>query len=51
MRSGIFISVSTANRRRLDSIVANRKSAQKHVWRARIVLLSADGFGTAAIMR
>ena len=51
MRSGISISVSPADRRWLGAIVADRKSAQKHVWRARIVLLSADGFGTAAIMR
>lgn len=38
LRSGIFISVSTATRRRFEAIVAGRKSAQKHVWRARIVL-------------
>ena len=31
--------------------MADRNSPQKHVWRARIVLLSADGHGTAAIMR
>ncbi len=28
-----------------------RNSPQKHVWRARIVLLSSDGLGTMAIMR
>jgi transposase len=31
-------------------VVANRNSPQKHVWRARIVLLTADGRGTAEIM-
>jgi len=51
MRNGVSISVSPADRRRLEAIVADRKSAQKHVWRARIVLLTDDGHGTAAIMR
>lgn len=50
MRTGISISVSAADRRRLEAIAADRNSPQKHVWRARIVLLSADGAGTAAIM-
>src|SRR5262249_29451965 len=31
--------------------VANRNSPQKHVWRAKIVLLTADGHGTAEIIR
>jgi transposase len=34
----------------LCAIVADPKSPQKHVWRARIVLLSGDGLGTSAIM-
>ena len=50
MRSGISISVSAADRRRLETIVADRNTPQKHVWRARIVLLTADGLGTNAIM-
>jgi transposase len=50
MRSGISISVSAADRRRLESIVADRNAAQKHVWRARIVLFTADGLGTNAVM-
>jgi transposase len=50
MRSGISLSVSAADGRRLEAIVAGRSSPQKHVWRARIVLLTADGFGTNAIM-
>jgi hypothetical protein len=29
----------------------NRNSAQKHAWRARIVLCTADGLGTVEIMR
>jgi len=32
-------------------VVKDRNAAQKHVWRAKIILLSADGVGTAAIMR
>ena len=51
MRTGISITVSAGARRQLEAIIADRKAAQKHVWRARIVLLTADGLGTAAIMR
>ena len=51
MRSGISITVSPSDRRRLETIVTDRNSAQKHVWRARIILLTYDGRGTAAIMR
>ena len=50
MRSGISISVSAADRRRLETIVADRNTPQKHVWRARIILLTADGLGTNGIM-
>src|SRR5215207_6798491 len=51
MRTGIVVEVSAADRARLAAIVADRNSPQKHVWRARIVLLTADGRGTAEIMR
>lgn len=51
MRSGISFSLSASDRLRLDALVAARNTPQKHVWRARIVLLSADGLGTHAIMR
>ena len=51
MRKGITIEVSAADRARLEAVVADRNSPQKHVWRARIVLLTADGFGTTEIMR
>jgi transposase len=50
MRTGISVSVSAANRRRLQTIVADPKSQQKHVWRARIVLLTDEGIGTSGIM-
>jgi hypothetical protein len=51
MRKGVVVDVGAEDRARLAAIVANRNSPQKHVWRARIVLLTADGLGTAAIMR
>ena len=51
MRKGITIEVTPADRGRLQSIIRDRNSPQKHVWRARIVLLSSDGAGTMAIMR
>jgi transposase len=51
MRKGIEIDVSAADRARLEAIVADRNSRQKHVWRARIILATADGCGTAAVMR
>ena len=43
MRKGISIEVTPTDRGRLQSIVGDRNSPQKHVWRARIVLLSASG--------
>ena len=35
--------MSAADRARLEAIVADRNSPQKHVWRARIILATADG--------
>jgi hypothetical protein len=51
MREGISIEVSAADRARLEAVVADRNRPQKHVWRARIILATADGLGTNAIMR
>ena len=48
MRKGIEIEVSAADRARLEAIVADRNSPQKHVWRARIILASGAGCGTNA---
>jgi hypothetical protein len=45
------IRLSAADRRELEAVVANRNSPQKQVWRAKIVLLTADGCGTAEIMQ
>src|SRR5436853_1059669 len=51
MRTGISITLKTADRRRLTALARDRNTAQKHVWRAEIVLLSAAGVGTNEIMR
>jgi hypothetical protein len=37
------IQLSRADRSKLEAVVANRNSPQKHVWPAKIVLLTADG--------
>jgi transposase len=50
-RDDICIYVSPPNRARLEAIIADRNSKSKAVWRARIVLATADGYGTNAIMR
>ena len=51
MREGISIEVSAGDRERLAMVVADRNSPQKHVWRAHIILATAEGCGTAEIMR
>jgi hypothetical protein len=51
MREGITVEVSAADRVRLEVVVADRNSPQKHVWRAEIILATAEGLGTNAIVR
>ena len=51
MRAGIVVNVTRADRRRLEAIVSDRSAPQKHVWRAQIILATAEGCGTAEIMR
>ena len=51
MRTGISLAVSPSDRLRLSALVKDRNAAQKHVWRAEIVLLCADGLGTVEVMR
>ncbi len=51
MRTGIEFDLSAADRARLEAIAADRNSAQKHAWRAKIILATADGLGTLAIAR
>jgi transposase len=51
MRTGIEVRLGPGDRERLEAVIASGNSAQKHVWRARIVLLSAEGVGTMEIQR
>jgi len=51
MRKRITIDVSGTDRDTLTAIVTDRNSPQKHVWRAQIVLLTADGCGTMELTR
>src|SRR4026209_69615 len=51
MRTGISITLKLADRRRLKVLARDRHAPHKHVWRAEIVLLSADAVGTNEIMR
>src|SRR6266481_1540660 len=48
MRKGIEVRLGPGERERLEAVIGSGNSPQKHVWRARIVLLSADGVGTMA---
>jgi transposase len=50
-RDDICLYVGPRNRAELNKIVADRNSPCKAVWRAEIVLATADGLGTNAIMR
>ena len=49
MKKGIEVRLGPGDRERLEAVVGSGNSPQKHVWRARIVLLSADRVGTMAI--
>jgi len=51
MRTGITINLNATDRQRLAAIVADRNTPQNHVWRAQIILLTANGCGTEEIMR
>jgi len=51
MRAGVEVRLGPGDRERLEAVVGSGNSPQKHVWRARIVLLSAEGIGTMEIQR
>ena len=51
MRSDVEVRLGPGDRERLEAVLADRNSAQKHVWRARIILATAEGGGTMEIMR
>src|SRR5918993_1217661 len=51
MRQRTALQVTPADRLRLEAVVVDRNSRQKHVWRAKVILAADDGLGTAAIGR
>jgi transposase len=51
MRTGISITVTSDDRRRLEGIVGDRNRAQKYIARAKVILATADGLGTNEIVR
>ena len=51
MRTGIAFYVTPADTDRLRALTIDRNAPQKHVWQALIVLMSAEGTGTNAIIR
>ena len=51
MREGITRQGPAADRARLEAIAADRNSRQKHAWRTRIILVTAEGCGTVEIAR
>ena len=51
LRKGIEVRLGPGDRERLEAVIGSGNSPQKHVWRARIVLLSGAGLGTMAIPR
>ena len=48
---GVEVRLGPGDRERLEAVVADRNRAQKHVWRAQIILATAEGCGTAEVMR
>ena len=50
MRTGVTVYLAPSDRKRVQAIINDRNSAQKHVWRAKVVLATGDGRGTTAIM-
>ena len=50
-RDDICLYLGPADRAELQALITNRNTARKFVWRAAIVLSTADGHGTCEIMR
>ena len=51
MRNDVEVRLGREDRKRLEAVLADRNSPQKHVWRARIILATAEGCGTTEVMR
>ena len=47
MRSDVELRLGPGDRERLERVVADRKSSQKHVWRARIILATAESYSSS----
>ncbi len=50
-RPDICLYLGPAERAELQALIANRNTPRKLVWRAEVVLATADGHGTFEIMR
>lgn len=50
-RDDICLYLGPAERSELQALITNRNTPRKLVWRAGIVLATADGHGTFEIMR
>ena len=51
MGKKVRIQLAPEDRDRLEALIANGNTPQKHVRRAQIVLLAGDGMGTTVIRR
>jgi transposase len=51
MRAGLGVSATPRDRIRLEAIVADRNTRQKHASPARVIVAAADGCGATEIMR
>ena len=51
MRENVSFDVRAVDRQRLEQLASDRNTPSKVVWRAQIILATADGLGTVAIMR
>ena len=51
VQKDVEVRLGPGDRQRLEAVVGDRNRAQKHVWRAQIILATAEGCGTAEIMR
>jgi Homeodomain-like domain-containing protein len=51
MRSDVTARLGPGDRERLEAVLADRNSPQKHVWRARIILATAEGCVTTEVIR
>ncbi len=51
MGENVSFDVSTADRLRVEQLIADHNTPAKVVWRAKIILATANGLGTMAIVQ